>query len=191
MYVMLKCMLCSPLQPEHPDYWEEYDFKYITLDCEAPPLTPQGDERSTEKRNSFLTSSCSTNEAEQPRAVQVKKETTYAVLNHLIRYRHRGYLVHPLVNTFLNLKWRRYALPFHVFRFMLFLLLMIALSIFILVTPLTAQSETANTTANYSGEVSYGFNDSSIVFRFLTLVLCAVNFIVWLIDLYVKEVPTC
>ncbi len=181
-----QCMLCSPLQPEHPDYWEEYNFKYLALDCEAPPLTPQGDERPTEKSNSFLTSSCSTNEAEQPRAVQVKKETTYAVLNHLIRYRHRGYLVHPLINTFLNLKWRRYALPFHVFRFMLFLLLMIALSIFILVTPLTAQSETANTTANYSGEVSYGFNDSSIVFRFLTLVLCAVNFIMWLIDLYVK-----
>ena len=183
-----QCMLCSPLQPEHPDYWEEYNFKYLTLDSGAPSLSPQRDERPTEKRGSFLTSSCSTNEAEQPLTVQMKKESQYAVLNHLIKYRHRTYLVHPLVNTFLNLKWRRYALPFHVFRFMLFLLLTIVLSIFILVTPLTAQSveTTANTTANYSGEVSYGFNNSSIVFQFLTLVLCGVNFLVWLLDVYVK-----
>lgn len=174
--VLDRCVTYSPLPSEHPDYSEEYNFKYLTLANQALP--PSTHDEGKVGRSNDLKRQLSTEKI-------MRKENQYAVLNHLIKYKHKGYLVHPLIDTFLKLKWRRYATPYHVFRFLLFLLLATFLSVFVLVIPLTISSETiGDVIANVSsGDASDEVDFKPIIFRFLTLGLCFVNLLMWLFDL--------
>ncbi len=154
----------APLSKQHRDWWEEHCFKYITL---RPP-TPHSD----------LSTS-----VPLPTSPVHTKRNSFAVLIHLIKYRHQSYLCHPTISTFLSCKWRRYARPYYITRFLLFFLFTLLLSVFIGVTPPPLQTPpNANLT---DSEVSNGFGAASDVFRFMTIVFAIPNLIVWVIDVYV------
>ncbi|XP_064393118.1 transient receptor potential cation channel subfamily A member 1-like [Halichondria panicea] len=155
----------SLLSRQHHDWWEEYHFKYLTLSSTPPP---QDD---------------TTNTVTMPTSQGVSRRDSFAVLIHLIKYRHQSYLRHPVIATYLSCKWRRYARPYYIFRFLLFFLFTLLLSVFIGITPAPLQTPLlTNLTMNNPSE---GFGVPSNVLRFLTIALALLNLLVWVIDVYV------
>ena len=185
----------STLNPLHSDYWEEYNFKYLTLTNESVSQ-PEYVATTTSKQDTVIANFVSSAQPEIQKQDSVETtankdciqpHSSFKVLKYLIKYRHKSYLTHPVTNTFLNLKWRRYALPYYIFRFFLFLLFTILLSSFILVTPPPEQFERlVNITAGSSDTQRFEFGIQSTVFRFLTLGLGIPNLVLWMLDLYIK-----
>ena len=182
----------SSLNSQHRDYWEEYNFKYLTLTKEMTPLQENVDTASTTVIANFVSSSQSEidkQDGEKSSSDKSNKQVSnsFAALNYLIKYRHKNYLTHPVINTFLDVKWRRYALPYYMFRFFIFLLFTILLSAFILVTPPPMQFEQLiNATANSTEPQGNDFGVQSTTFRFLTLGFGVPNLLLWILDLYIK-----
>ena len=184
--VLDRSLTHSAHSPESRDYWVEYRFKYITLD-HTQHSTPLGVPLSNHSTTSIdiLPESPVLDGAPPTQEVTHKGKShhSFSVLSHLIKLRHQTYLVHPLIATFLDQKWRRYARFYYTFRFVIFFLFSLFLSVFILTTPPPPQfPPVGNVTAS---EDSEGFGTSSVVFRFLTIALALPNLIVWVLDLYI------
>ncbi len=174
----------APLSRQHPDWWKEYCFKYITLSSplsDSNPSTTNPPMTSPSTTNPPMTSPSTTNPPMTSPALSRRK--SFAVLIHLIKYRHQNYLCHPTIASFLSCKWRHYARPYYIIRFLLFFLFTLLLSIFIGVTPPPLQ--TPPDTNQTDTELADGFGTASDVFRFLTIVFAIPNFVVWVIDVYV------
>ena len=121
--VMDHSITSAPLHPTHPNYWKKYDFKYL-LD---EPKSKQADmEEGISKPASDLDESSSTlgdNHKHQHGIWQViwhyiwyiftisddDKANTFKVIKAMLEHDRKILLTHPLLLTFLNLKWRNYG----------------------------------------------------------------------------------
>ena len=109
------------------------------------------------------------------------KSLPLLVLKKLIKYKHKECLTHPVVVTYLNLKWNGYARWLYVFQFIALLVYTIFLSMFIWVTPPPLQEVTPVT--ENTTDSTIGLTSNAI--RFTTLFLAFIKTLMWTIQCYV------
>ena len=92
----------APLHPTHPSYWKKYDFKYL-LD------EPQSESADKQKRPNGILQLlwyyiwCIFTISND------RKTDTFKVIKAMLQHDRRMLLTHPLLLTFVNLKWRNYG----------------------------------------------------------------------------------
>ena len=203
--VLDNCHLKSALDSQHPDYWEEFNFKYLMLsDHENEPTpvhekqhggdgqaaVPVGQEVETHRDNlgsikveqpSSLTPSVRSNLLER-NCLKKKKASSMEVLQWMVQYKRTQCLMHPVIKSFLKTKWSDHGRYIYLVRFLLVALLTIFLSIFIGITPPPTQIRVGSG----NGSTEMGENDigtASNVIRFITLFLCLVNTVLCILDM--------
>ena len=206
--VLDNCHLESALDPQHPDYWEEFNFKYLMLSDHEHKISlvherqhcgdglaavPVGQEVEIHHDNldslgsikveqpSSLTPSVRSNLLERNRRKK-KKASSMEVLQWMVQYKRTQCLMHPVIKSFLKTKWSGHGRYIYLVRFLLVALLTIFLSIFIGITPPPTQIGTGSG----NGSTEMGENDIGIasnVIRFITLFFCLVNTVLCILDL--------
>ena len=208
--VLNKCHIKSPLDPKHPDYWEEFNFKYVRLsDPEPTPveeqqlngdsqqaISPENEEETTHDSPSSIEVEevpLATNTTSTPLLMNytpVGKKNSTTVLQWMIKYKHTSFLVHPLVKAFLKTRWEDYGRWVFLVITLLIALHTIFLSIFIGITPPPAQVGVGS--GNGSTDVRQNnIGTASNVIRFITLLICLIHTFMVFLDIYLVRLPIC
>ena len=207
--VLDKCHLKSALDRQHPDYWEEFNFKYIMLrnhehgattaheiqhGGDGQATVPVCQEVETDQDNldslggikveqpGSLTPSVQSNSLQRNRGSK-KKIRSMEVLQWMIRYKRTQCLTHPVVKAFFKTKWSNYGRYIYLVRLLFIALLTAFLSIFIAITPPPTQIRVGSG----SGSTEMGENDigmASNIFRFITLFFCLVETVIFIHSVY-------
>ena len=186
----------SPLDSKHPDYWEEFDFKYVRLSPDSstpeevgtrksqmmePVCSTTGDSNSEERlppASNHVPSSLRI----KPAVTHKRKEPPLEVLHWLLKYKRTFCLHHPLIAVYLKTKWRDYARTIYLLPLLLMTLLAVFLTVFIGITPPPTQTLSSQNGTLAEDENSIG--TASNVIRFITLFICLPNTFIWLFSLY-------
>ena len=181
----------SHLDSKHPDYWEEFDFKYVrlrpgatdSLGSSNPVHTTSGDGNfEVEPTSSHAPSSLKI----KPAGITHKRrEPPLEVLHWLVKYKRTYCLHHPLIVAYLKTKWRDYAQMIYLLPIALMTLLAVFLTIFIGITP--PPTQTLSTVDSGNGTLAGDKNNigtASNVIRFITLFICLLNTFIWVFFLY-------
>ena len=197
------------LNKSHPDYWELFDFKYLLIrESDANTATteqqsglpdhpklerfdstfrPDFDEsllttvqyKGNRQRRSVVSSEISKRKSSR---VQCGSKTM-VVLENMMAYKRENLLTHPVVNSFLSTKWKRYGRFIYNSFYMFQLLTVFLLSVFVLVIPnpvqvlSSASSTTVNQTdLNNTEPESFEISTGAQVLRAFILVLNTIFF---------------
>ena len=145
--VMDKSITSAPFHPTHPSYWKRYDFKYL-LD------EPQCGSAKRPKRILQLIwyyISCIFMISNDHKA------NTCKVIKAMLEHDRRMLLTHPLLLTFLNLKWRNYGRLIVQIRASILVVLVILLSILICISEPPRPSDDHNS-ANSTSDLGDQFH---------------------------------
>ena len=203
--VLSKCHIKSGLDPRHPDYWEEFNFKYVMLSDPEPTAVEwqlSGDSQHahpTENEEETTHDSPSSIEVEDtplnpnmmPKdCTPVGMKNSMEVLQCMIKYKRTPFLVHPVVKAFLKTRWEDYGRWVFLVATLFIALHTILLSIFIGITPPPAQVGVGSG----SGSTEVGQNNigtASNVIRFITLFICLIHTVLVFLDIYLVRLQLC
>ena len=146
--VLDRCHKKSPLNKTHPDYWEKFNFKYIsprqrTQDNERSPSISR-DESSDQlnagmqiRYKGSLKSNTPTivSKTKLTQKFKCKPSPTTATLLTMMEYKRVDLLIHPVVTAYLGMKWRIYGQIIYSLFCLLFLLMVILLTTFVVLVP--------------------------------------------------------
>ena len=156
--VMDHSITSAPLHPTHPSYWKKYDFKYL-LD---EPKSNQADlEEGMSKSATDLNESSGklADKRKRPHGIwsiiwhyiwwiftvsDDDKANTFKVIKAMLEHNRTILLTHPLLLTFLNLKWRNYGRIVLQIRAFLLLVIVVLLTILITISDPPRPSTTEN-----------------------------------------------
>lgn len=117
--VMDHSITTAPLHPTHPSYWKKFDFKYLLDESKSKPSD-------LEEAKSCSTDfdELSADKNKRPHGIwqliwyyiwhifmisNDDKANTFKVIKAMLEHDRKILLTHPLLLTFLNLKWRNYG----------------------------------------------------------------------------------
>lgn len=148
MAVLDRCHKKSPLNKTHPDYWEKFNFKYISprqcmQDSEHSP--PISRDESSDQLNAGMqirykgslksTTPPIASKTKLTQSFKCKSSPTTATLLTMMEYKRVDLLIHPVVTAYLGMKWRNYGQIVYSLFCLLFLLLVILLTAFVMLVP--------------------------------------------------------
>ena len=137
--VMDHSITSAQLHPKHPCYWKQYDFKYLLDERSAKSYHPRRNWYQFILHYLYLLFTIPNENDANP----------LKVIKTMLEHNRKCLLVHPLLLTFLNLKWRNYGRLYIQIRGSLLAVLAILLSILIAVSdPPRASMSNANTINN-------------------------------------------
>lgn len=145
--VMDHSITSAPLHPTHPCYWKKYDFKYL---LDEPKSDPAGKhKRPRGILQLFRYYICGVFTISDDSRVNMFK-----VIKAMLEYDRSMLLTHPLLLTFLSLKWQNYGRLVVQIRACLLVALVLLLTILIAISdpprPSTAQNSIETTAINNS-----------------------------------------
>lgn len=183
MAVLDRCHKKSPLIKTHPDYWEKFNFKYIsprqsTQDSEQSPSISR-DESSDQLNAGMQIRYKGSLKSNTPPIVskaekfKCKSSPTTATLLTMMDCKRVDLLIHPVVTAYLGMKWRNYGQIVYSLFCLLFFLLVILLTAFIVLVPHPGMGHSSNqsSTGNGSDLSVPPLPISGQVIRVLTLVI--------------------
>ena len=187
--VLDHCREKSSLSQENIDFFEKYDFKYLRLfpddvidkgeveedecDEQTTLVSKEMDMMSSARVNYKIKS---TNVAKVVVERQVKGMES---LKTMLKFNRVSLLIHPTVIHYLKTKWSGYGRLVYGIQFLLFFLHVIFLSSFILVTSPTRLNISTTFMVTSDNITTTETSVSSNVLRFITLISCLLNTIVW------------
>ena len=173
--VLCQCHKKSPLNKAHPEYWEKFNFKYISsrkrsVEIEKQPSVPR--DNSSDQLNAGMQIRYKGSLSSNISSVGVKNSKfssspTTATLLTMMYYKRVNLLIHPVVTAYLAMKWRKYGKIIYTLFCLQFLLLVILLTAFIIVVPHPAanrafDTETVNRSEAVASNESVGPNYYSV-----------------------------
>ena len=175
---------------EHPRYWEEYDFKYLRLTEEDTELL---DEDSKQDTTPLLMEEKVMKQHQYKGNFQIPNADTIRPLNKpargmqalkvMVKFKRVPLLTHPVVIRYLKMKWRKYGRMLFLSYFAFFILHVLCLSVFIGITPIPRLNITEDgNVINFANETVLEIPYASNIFRFVTLFLCFLCSIVWVLN---------
>ena len=185
----------SSLPQGHQQYWEEYDFKYLRLAKEDIDGTEGEDDETKTKYTPLLMEEKIMKQHLMKHMELPNRDSTNSLSNMrsqgmqalqvMLKFRRVPLLTHPVVIRYLKMKWRKYGRALFLSYFFLFVIQVLCLSVFITTTPIPRLNISA------SGQVISSVNETvleispgSNVLRFVTLFLCFLCSVVWVIDVF-------
>ena len=212
--VLNKCHIKCGLDPRHPDYWEEFNFKYVRLSDPEPTPVEEQQLSGDSQQHAILTENEEETTHDSPSSIEVEdapltpnmtssllpmnrtpvgkkeKKNSMKVLRWMIKYKHTPFLVHPVVKAFLKTRWGDYGRWVFLVKLLLVALHTIFLSIFIGITPPPAQVGVGS--GNGSTEVGQNnIGTASNVIRFITLFICLINTFLVFLDICLVRLQIC
>ena len=148
MAVLDRCHKKSPLNKTHPDYWEKFNFKYIsprqcTHDSERSPSISR--DESSDQLNAGMQirykGSLKSNtppiasKAKLTQKFKCKPSQTTATLLTMMDCKRVDLLIHPVVTAYLGMKWRNYGQIVYSLFCLSFFLLVMLLTAFVILVP--------------------------------------------------------
>ena len=168
MAVLDRCHKKSPLNKTHPDYWEKFNFKYIssrqrTQDSERSPSISRDESSDQLNAGMQIRYKGSLKSSTPPIASKVrtmrkckyKPSPTTATLLTMMDFKRVDLLIHPVVTAYLGMKWRNYGQIIYSLFTLLFFLLVMLLTALIIVVPHPARGYSSDS-VNQSSPVGNG-----------------------------------
>ena len=159
MAVLDRCHKKSPLNKTHADYWEKFNFKYISprqhaQDIEQSPKITR-DESSDQLnagmqiryKGSLKSNTPPISKESVTRKFKCKASTTTAILLTMMDCKRVDMLIHPVVTAYLGMKWRNYGQIIYSLFCLQFFLLAILLTSFITMVPHPLMTHSENQTS--------------------------------------------
>ncbi len=148
-----RCHSKASMDTSHPDYWESFDFKYLYSQkskekrthqilalAVSPSVYPEADDAATETtirykglENRQKSVSFIQNAARKTRVSYGHQ--TMTILQKMKKFKRQALLTHPVVNAFLESKWRRYGNIYYFSVYAFQALLVLFVSAFVLIVP--------------------------------------------------------
>jgi transient receptor potential cation channel subfamily A protein 1 len=197
--VLDRCHEKSHLSRELPEYYEKFDFKYVRLFEEDKTEIVGDNESIYENEEAVLL----TGEDNMMTSVRIKPHkasvmTTQAnstarkndgmkVLKEMLSYKRVCLLSHSVVVRYLKIKWRGYGRMMYSSMFLVFLLQVLLLSTFVIVTPiprLNVSDTTFEVISEPSNVTLTEVTIPSTILRFAILGICVINTTFWVIILF-------
>ena len=100
--VMDHSITSAPLHPTHPSYWKKYDFKYLLDEPQSEPADKRKRPHGILQLIWYYIWCIFT-------ITDDRKANTFKVIKAMLEHDRTMLLTHPLLLTFLNLKWRNYG----------------------------------------------------------------------------------
>ncbi len=214
--ILDQCYTKCSLDLTHPDYWEKFNFKCLYLEpCPESKDDKQNEEdgqegdielvtydpvhtqlhtesvvavediTSVQRFRRQATQRRRTMARGWHRRVRRKPNNTLTVVRKLIKYRLESYLLHPVVEAYIKMKWNGFGLYYQLITMTALFLLAFFFSVFVTQIPIPLQ--TINSTlANQSDDGVSSFGTGPQVLLIITLLLAILNFVVFLLDVYVN-----
>ena len=178
--VMDHSITSAPLHPTHPCYWKKYDFKYLLDEPKSDPADKHKQPHGILQLIWYYV--CCVFTISDDSRVNTSK-----VIKAMLEYDRTMLLTHPLLLTFLSLKWRNYGRLVLQIRAILLVVLMLLLTILIAISdpprPSTTQSS-VNTIATNKSDIEPNTGDQFHVLSHphghyiqLAIVTLIVNFV--------------
>ena len=149
--ILDQCYTKCSLDPSHPDYWEDFNFKCLDF-----TLEDRNDVAKTLRKQH-------TTEEGRNRTVRKKKSNKYVdsftVVDKLIEHQREAYMRHPLVMEFIRLKWKGLGLQFRVAAILIPLLLALIFSVTIVILPTPSQG--VSPLVNHVGAENHTFDSET------------------------------
>lgn len=161
--VLDRCHKKSPLNKTHQDYWEKFNFKYIssrkrTVAIEESPSIQRDDSLDQLNAGMQIRYKGSLKENKPPVIIKNSKcsfSPTTATLLTMMDYKRVNLLIHPVVSAYLGMKWRKYGKSIYSLFCIEYFILVILLTTFILIVPHPLASRSFSTyTVNHSEAVT-------------------------------------
>lgn len=150
--VLDRCHKKSSQSKSHPDYWEKFNFKYISSQQRSQEpnqlqLLPRDDSFNQLHAGMQIRYKGSLKQNTSPVNIKAMKKKsklspTTATLFSMMDYKRVNLLIHPVVTAYLGMKWRNYGKTIYSLFCLLYFLLVVLLTTFIIIVPhpLTSQS---------------------------------------------------
>ena len=156
------CFSTCSLDPTHPDYWEEFNFKCLNLRRDLGEEDKKADMKDSqvgegiemmdlEEYESVHTQLHTESDATienatqiQPKAkrgafrrnkIERERERSLTVVHRLLKLRQEAYLLHPVVKTYIKQKWLGFGIQFQLTIVLIHFLLALFFSIFVVSVP--------------------------------------------------------
>ena len=205
--VLDRCHSKALLDKSHPNYWESFDFKYLYSQklkekrthqmlalAISPTVYPEMDDSTkTTIRYKGLESGKTSISLSAVKKTRVNYgRDTMKILQKMKQFKRQDLLTHPVVNAFLESKWRRYGNVYYLSLYAFQTLIVLLMSLFVLIVPhpprtLSALNQTAFATLNL--DEFFALNLDAKVIRGLVLALNTVYMIYLLFNfvVYIKR----
>ena len=196
--ILSKCIEKSKLSPEHPDYFQRYDFKYLRLlpgdiDVEETDDGDISEDAMVSEARLLSSVTIKYKSGEDNEVVsKVRKQNQnrgIEVLQTMLQYSRVDLLTHPVVAYYLKSKWKTYGRLIYGLHFLLTSLQVIFLSAFVLATPPTRLNLTDNFVVIDDNTTLTNISTSSTVLRFITLAFCLINTVMWFANIFAIGIP--
>ncbi len=192
--ILNRCYTKCSLDPSHPDYWEEFNFKCLDITRNSHLMD----------RGAVMNPECTGIVVELPeqkpsaqnREAEFKQEQVnpFTVIHKLINRRLESYMRHPVVLEFIRLRWKTYGLQFRATVMLIPFLLALLFSILIVFLPTPRQmvpvsvpvsdNGTENTTTLISNPRSMSI-ELQVLF-YITLALAILDLLLSFLGAYVN-----
>ena len=166
--VLDRCHSRATLDKSHPDYWESFDFKYLysqklkeskiddSLTFASNSVHPEKEDVSEATVNYKGNGRSKLPQDQSP--IRVKEvnfgQKTMKVLQKMKQFKRQALLTHPVANTYLELKWRRYGGIYYYSVYAFIFIMVVLLSTFVVLAPHPLkQLSTVNETDPNSTEI--------------------------------------
>ena len=200
-----QCLSKSDLDHTHNDYWEEFNFKGVTISysehsssggnmsrnssstldnakSDNLSLDVHADIGLNEEELVKVRQSVSMTSEDSQSPWQHKPSNSLEVIRELIRKKRELYLLHPVIEAFIQSKWSGFGKYYYFTTFGLQILLAVTLSIFVSIIPLPLQGQ------DFQNQTAAGGNGScytepistgATVLLYFTLILSIVNALIF------------
>ena len=173
--VMDHSITSAPLHPTHPSYWKKYDFKYL-LDESKSKHTDLEEVKCEQVNDLDELNHKQTDKHKRPHGTwwviwhyiwrlftisDDDRANTFKVIKAMLEHDRTILLTHPLLLTFLNLKWRNYGRLALQIRAFLLVVIVVLLTILIAISDPPRPSENSDNTSatNHSDNVIENSDD--------------------------------
>lgn len=201
-----QCFSHCSLDPTHCDYWQELNFKCLDLKHVQVPKQKSVPEESQDTSkgqdvemigleefdsvHTQLHTEADTRPKMHSRRSGKRKEHSLVVVQKLIDTNQEAYLMHPVVKTYIFLKWSGYSLVFQTALIALHFLLALFFSVFISLVGPPEQMPNASlpmtsNSSNQTGEID-SLSTSSRAILIITLLLSILNLLIFFLQVYLN-----
>lgn len=214
--ILDQCFTKCGLDPTHPDYWEEFNFKCLNLKCEDVEVTDSQEENNPigkdiemvdlDEYDPIHTQLHTESDVAVENVAQVQRsriegsqrrralsrwrrkmlkdsEGSLAVVRKLIKNHQEAYLLHPVVASYIKLKWEGFGLYFQTSIMIVHFLLALFFSIFVVSLPPPLQI--LNSTSMSQNESGIPVSAGSQALLYISLLLTILNLVVFILQVYI------
>ena len=180
------------LDSTHHEYWEEYNFKCLNLQLREGKREGSSHLHTNSDKNELRIKEPKFQVRHESFPLSNKKrEHSMTVLQKLLKIRHESYLLHPVVKSFIKLRWEGFGIYFMLGFMLVHFLLALFFSIFIMSVQSSLQSLNTSIPLSNLSDLEPEFVSLSIGSKALfviTFIIGILNLLAFILQFYIHGI---